>query len=494
MASETRHPVEVAKSKGTTARGVNGRYLVFIFLATALLNGLLMPDRLMPGDPKTWIAEATSIATHGELAVAKEYEDFGAPGQYVLRNPSNGRFYSKYGIASSLLVLPPVALNCATHGDDRQLLVFLNIWYAIGSGVLATLLVWLAGQFTMSRSAPLMFVLICFYATFAWFYLRAQTMELPLMILFTVWFAAAVAILQKGGGRWVHLALWLSAAVMVLTRPFYLPLLPFSAAVAAWPVRGNSRALRLSLAYAALIACTIVCLLAWSNHVKFGAWYLTGYHQWFPEAHTLQAGRVWRCIYFITDLHNSILLTFPAFTLSLIAIPRFWQCHRMVYLLAIAVFAVFMLLVSATDNWSGAASEGPRYLLPFLPAISLPLVLLIDRIASTPLRMRRYAATLVLCLIVGVSSFNWYQIVARPMLTWMVLTSDPFVPQGTKLGAWVKLPRGLFLWSLYAYGDRLDEHPYMRCLAAQLTPAHYRQYRTVARGFLMPNNWYLFHR
>jgi hypothetical protein len=487
MSEELPHPAQA--NAGNFGRGSEPGWgqLAFVFLAISLLNALLMPNQLLPGDPDIWLAEAQSIVQRGELAVGPEFDHCGAPGQYFVRNSRNGHLYSKYGLASSLLMLPPVALNYAMHGDDRQQLFVTNLWYALGSGLLAALLVNLAAPFSRRRSTPLLFTVACLYGTFAWFYLRAQSMELPLMILLAAWFTAAMKLLNHRGGRWARTALWLMAGTMVMIRPVYIALLPLTLGVDIWPPRTDRR----RLLQGAGAALATLLLLAIANHVRFGAWHLSGYHQWYPELHALRIGRLWHGIFFLTDLHYSVLLTFPPLLFSLFATRPFWRQHRAAYLLAMLIAIPFFFVFSTTDNWSGAASEGPRYLLPFLPLLALPFVLVIDRMAEIRSGLRRSAMAAVLLAALGFSSFNWFQVIERPMFAWTYLTSSYLLDAKTDFGWTTRLPRGLFFFSLQRYGKSLDEHPYMRAVAGRIPPDRYAQYRLLVMLLDQPNNWYL---
>ena len=71
--------------------------------------------------------------------------------------------------------------------------------------------------------------------------------------------------------------------------------------------------------------------------------------------------------------YSSLFLYCPLALLSLPALPALWRRNRSATVLIVSVFAFCFLFYASLANWMGARSYGPRYLVPLLPALVLPL-------------------------------------------------------------------------------------------------------------------------
>jgi len=330
----------------------------------------------------------------GELNVPAEYaKTFGEPGQYFVRNERNGLYYSKYGVGNLLFTLPPMELqraiggDIATRGGLPSLFLF-NLWYVALGCVLTGLLYALSAGYSRRVALRAVFVLSTVYCTFLWFYQRAQSSELYQVILFTGFFMATVSFLRalhergrEGLDRraWGSLAaVWVCAALLVLIRVVYGLLLPLVGMLALYAlVRGRSwhvaRRDMLSLAAPLFVPpLVIIVVLAVINNIKFGAPWLSGYHQWRPELITpgsrLTDG-VWG---FLFSPRFSMFLYFPLLALALMGFKRFAARYRLQTIVMLAIFLPFLVFLSSLPSWPGEWTYGPRYLLFMLPVLSLP--------------------------------------------------------------------------------------------------------------------------
>jgi hypothetical protein len=98
----------------TTRRGWIA--LAALLAGVAAVNFLCMPGEFLAGDPHAWREEARSIVLSGELNVPRAGL-LGQRGAYFAQNERNGLHYSKFGIANSLLAVPPILLEKALGGD-----------------------------------------------------------------------------------------------------------------------------------------------------------------------------------------------------------------------------------------------------------------------------------------------------------------------------------------------------------------------------------------
>lgn len=334
-----------------TATRISRIAVLALLLGVAAVNFIWMPGEFLAGDPHAWREETRSLLLSGELNVPRDTVfKISERGEYFAQNERNGLYYSKFGIANSLLAAPPMWLERALGGDIGRRgfvpsLLLANLWNLVLCVALAALLYSLA-------------------------------------------------------------AVWGCAALLVFTRILNGLLLPVIVLLAAWcAARGRSwRELRGSAAGlgAALLLPPALILVALGvvNHVKFGAPWLTGYHQWRGDSH-LPYGRLADGLWgFLFAPRFSIFLYFPLLIFALVGLRRFAERHRLDLAVMLSIFAPFFLVLAKTPSWAGEWSYGPRYLLPMLPVLSLPFLAfaddLLDRIGAW--RARAWAAAAIAAL------------------------------------------------------------------------------------------------
>lgn len=398
------------------------RAALILAAAVAVFNFAWMPGQFLDGDPAGWREEARSIVLRGELGVPEQFASrFFEPGQYFVRNEASGRYYSKYGIMNAVMSLPPMGLQHATTGGIGEAgtypsLLVTNLWNVLLSAVLAALLYRLAGAYTQRVAVRMLFVVGALYCSALWFYQRAQNSEIYQVIFFTAMFLCLTPFLRalRGPGplrlerrAWAALGgAWLFAAMLLFTRVSYGLLLPMIALLALYAalagrpwheVRPAAAKLAIALALPPLAA---VAVLAYVNHVKFGAPWLSGYHQWNPQV-VLPTGRLADALWgFLFSPRFSVFLYFPLLVVALFGAAAFWRRHRMDAIVMLGVFAVFLLAIGKLPAWAGEFTYGPRYLLFVLPVLSLPAVLFVDSIIENigRWRARAWAAAAIACL------------------------------------------------------------------------------------------------
>jgi len=107
-----------------------------------------------------------------------------------------------------------------------------------------------------------------------------------------------------------------------------------------------------------------VALWAIYNIVRFGSPWIVGYVPWYSPAG-----------YFglLLSPAGSIFMYSPAVILGLIGLAMLARCDaRSAWLLGAPALCLF-LLYGALDDWSGGRSYGPRYLVPVLPVLAVPI-------------------------------------------------------------------------------------------------------------------------
>lgn len=348
-----------------------------------------MPSQTLPADPWAPRAEAEVLLRTGRWGLTpEEAAPLGGlmetPGQYFVHNPTTGRYYSKYGPLNTLLSIPPILLTGAHAAPTppRRLLVALNLYNAGATALLAVLLFLLARRFAPTGVAVL-WALAALYSGFLWFYARAQSAEVWHVLFYT----AAVLALFRAREEWDRHPraplVWLALATcavgaLFLLRFTYGPLFLWLIAGVGLLSRGRDLR-RAGVAVAIPLGIAFVVWVA-SNEVKFGRPFTTGYGLWmaggqphdrldvtvFPRA---VAG-------FLFSPQRSVFWHYPLLLIALVGGADFYRRHRKEATLVGSAALGYFLVLSLTTNWESHAAYGPRYLLPFLPAVSLPALVL----------------------------------------------------------------------------------------------------------------------
>lgn len=461
---------------------------------------LLAPAELYPGDPYAWFLEARSIIDHGRLSVPQDKANYGEPGQFFVHNTHNGLSYSKYGLGSSITVLPAFAVAGAMGIESgRPLLAILNLQYCLMAAVMAAVLFGLALRYTTSSKVAGIFVLLCFYCTFLCQYLRAQTMELPLCLYFSVWFAVLTAdrpAMSGGGLRGIatDVLLWSALAMLVLSRPVFVLLVPVT--MAGLVIRSPNMLHRMvgGLLRLAVPGALVILLLGIVNHVKFGNWCDVGYGQWRPSENVPVISNGLNLVEALVDPQFSPLIMFPVLLFALMRWRRFMSISRFSGGVAIVSFIVVGGVYLLTPNWRGEWSEGPRYLLFALPVLSLPIVILLDELHSARARARLERSALVgaMVLIFGGMAANQYAILTRPFLAWYRILTPLGVVDRRLGGITPVLPRGVVLVQLHRAIETSSPHPIFESAHDHLRPAKFPDFVEMVREQTAPSNLFWF--
>jgi len=468
-----------------------------LVLAVVLVNLACMPGLLMDGDPNAWRAEASSILLHGGLEVPRRLM-FGDLGQWFAQHVHTGAWYSKFGVMNALMSLPPMWLQYVSGGADwalstRPWLLLYNLWNVALSALLAVLLYRAAAAYTPRLALRALFVLAVMYCTFLWFYQRAQNSEIYQVIFFTALFLCLRECRRTQAFRWA-LAVWLFALALVLTRVVYGLLLPLMAplllyalcAGREWPeIRRMTPKLAAALALPPVL---IVALLAWINHVKFGAPWLTGYHQWEPLRH-LPTGNWAEGLYgFLLAPRFSIFLYFPPLAFALLGLRRFARAYPFDTVAVFACLATFLLFLAKLPSWAGEWTYGPRYLLFVLPLASLPALAfaesLIEKRTAWPARALAGVAFAAL----GYSAYLQIQVNRLPYYTYYYARAAADI--SPRAVAYFENHVGVISGDLLRHRDDLEQLPYWEDLKRRGAAEDVAKHKTQVHELIRRGNWF----
>jgi hypothetical protein len=477
------------------------------------VNFIWMPAEFLAGDPHTWREEARSMLLGGELNVPRDTAlELGERGQYFVQSERNGLYYSKFGIVNSLLALPPMWLERALGGDIGRRgyvpsLLLANLWNLAMCVALAALLYALSAAYSARIVVRMLFVIGALYGTSLWFYQRAQSSEIYLTLFFVALFMALVGFLRplqaRGPGgldsrAWRYLAAaWACAALMVFTRLLNGLVLPLMVLLALWcAADGRSwRELRGSAARlgAALLVppALIVLLLGVVNHLKFGAPWLTGYHQWRGDTHLPNGALLDGLWGFLFAPRFSIFLYFPLLVFALAGWRRFAERHRVDAVVILSIFGAYLLFLAKVPSWAGEWSYGPRYLLPLLPLLSLPFLTFADDVLDRIRTWRARAWAVAAIATLAYSAHLQVQVNRLPFWIYYNARTALFALHSTEsLDYFLNRHTALIADDLIRHRHNLDGLAYFAELKRSGTPEFVGEYRRNFGAMLERGNLY----
>ena len=365
----------------------NNLSLLMLLIAVGVIGIISMPRQEYSGDPQVVRCETVSLIEYGTFEIpsriARELDN--GSEIYFFKNPSNQKYYSKYGILNSLLYVPVLLVEkwhdarLTYFSDDR--VIYLNCFNIILTIASAWYLYLITYRYAVSRAVTILYVLTALYCTFWWNYLRAQNSDIYQTLFLLGLYHHLTSSFGAADGRRNRLLAGAYLGALILVKLFFLVLVPIVllfAAVAEWrrlhaqgkaaPLREGVAALRPAIWVALPVFCAVGTLLL-ANTVQYGSPVETGWRG--PQF----GGNFLAGLHgFTLERRHSIFLYFPIFTFALIGYPAFFREHRMDCLLFLTIGGIVLLFCSKLGDWVGGWGYGPRYMLPYLPLLSLPFI------------------------------------------------------------------------------------------------------------------------
>lgn len=475
-----------------------------------VLGVVFMPAEVLPGDPLTMREESRAILLHGELAVEDElvakYAAAGEAGQYVVENPRTGRSYSKYGSMSAWMYCLPLGLELLVAGelpafDSPSRLVYLNLFNVALSVAVAASIYRTARRFDATPWAAAAFVTSCFYATYLWFFLRAQNSEI-LQLLFFAWavtgFLDLLAEREAGARGWALARMWSACAALFLTKVSYVFVGPLFASGLAVDRKRRAdgpwwRAIGAEAVSHAVPAALMMAAWATLNWVKFGGPFLTGYHVWNPQQHGLNGSLLEALPQLLFSAQWGLVFCFPVLAVALPFMQGWLRTRPVRFGTLVGIGIFYSLLLANLPSWHGAYTYGPRYWIFMLPFVSLPALAAWDR-----LRRRTPATMVAAAVAVGLLGYStWLQVQVNrfPFFAYYEL-QDPLakVESADKEAFFNDNTYGWIEWSMWSSRHRLDRLRWWRDIKAASDPAAVTWYEQYVQNVLGRGNLYFFPR
>jgi hypothetical protein len=95
---------------------------------------------------------------------------------------------------------------------------------------------------------------------------------------------------------------------------------------------------------------------------------------------------------------------------ALLGMREFFRRHFIDAIVATTTAMIFILFFSSIPTWSGEWTYGPRYILFVLPTLSLPFILLIDRIFAQPRKLLNAGLGLVISITLIYSGYLQFRV------------------------------------------------------------------------------------
>ncbi len=436
--------------------------LFLLLLSVGLFHLLTMPESFYPGDNYTSRAECANLINSGELGIDYSHKKvlggfLESRGQYFYENDAKQRMYSKYGIGYTLVYLVPLMAEKLYTGQldlmcgTRSQLVFINIYNILFVLGATAYFYAIASLYTVRTWRKIIFILISYYATFAWHYLRSPTTEVFQLLPFLGYYYHMAQFLRgarqglEGNAKgWKHLGLAVCFAGVLTSMKLFFVLLFMvsglcSVMMPGWTgMRGCVRNGIDNLwkykskyfAYLIVPSLIIMALLLWLCHYKFGSVFETGYGQWQRKGggthETFKFGKNMLIPiehFFIKRGNANAFIHYPFFVFSWFGLRRFFKKFPVDIVFIALLFGVTVVTLLSFSSWSGAWCYGPRYLLFILMIGSLPFLEVMDALVALSRRFWKWCFIGVMTLVLGWSLLMQVYINSLHYFSFYYLTS-----------------------------------------------------------------------
>jgi hypothetical protein len=401
-----------------------------------------MPNEEYAGDAVSVRIASVALINKGDWTVPKDTaSQFGERGQYFYES-TTGKWYSKYGILNILIYVPILWMEKSFVGElsDASLVrpCFLNLFNLAFTVATAVYLALLAFRYTRSSWAVWLFVLCCFYSTFWWNYLRAQTFEIYIaffMLAFCYHLLRAFdapRIEPRLSQRVHYLCAALYFGALCLSKSVYLILVPVVGVVflvywrdfrkvtveLATPVKGK---LLVESLWFWLPLLLMLAVLLISNAARFGSAWNCGYTQWVHSKQLFTANLAPAIRGYLFSKQRSIFVNFPVLIFALAGWRRFCREHLLDSITFLCIGLVIFVVNASFLDWRGDACYGPRYLLPIAAILSIPFVYVVESLSRLRHMLSKWGAIAVVVLVLAYSVVLQIGVNTMPFFFWYYL-------------------------------------------------------------------------
>ena len=376
-------------------------WIALILLAVGLY--ITQPYFLYAGDPNAIRIETKHLLNKKELGIPYENSDqinpafippSAQPDQYFWQNNLRQKYFSRWGLTSTLAYILPMATT-GPDSTDSQVAFALNIYNIFLSILICSGLFWLADTSNF-RWWPIWCVFGSIGGTFLSYYLRAQSPEIIqilLLVLSIVLFRAINSRLELDADEpaksktWpILIALNIVLSLLVHSKVYY-SLYDAAALILIFFGRIRDRRYWNFAAFSAIMIGLCVLMQLILNYYKFGDPLEMGIGPAFPRQRS-----DWYSLDHFRDSipdylwgpNGSIPLYFPLITFAFLGIaPHSRRYPRESILIWFNLLAI-VLVAGGWINNRGEWCYGPRYLVPALALTIIPALASFHIVAERP--------------------------------------------------------------------------------------------------------------
>jgi hypothetical protein len=321
--------------------------------------------------------------------------------------------YAYFGLGVSLLLLPFYGLSSILTGDGSRLIV---LYGPLVTALTAWVLFRLVRELGASASAAMAIALLFAFGTLAWHYSTTIFSE-PLVALGMTAAIYWLRVYRRDARRRWLLASGIATAVTLLAR--WDSVLLVVAPLALYALYQVARAKRERPIVAALFTfgSPVVAVLAanlWYDWLRYGNVFTITTKNALEGSFTTS---LWTGLYgLLLSPGAGLILYVPLLLASAVSLRGFYRQARPEALLVLSLLVLRLLFYARWSSWDGR-EWGPRYLLPLLPLLLVPLICLPAR------RWIRIGAVALAAVGVGVELLG--QLVPYDTIVWP--TTAPLV-------------------------------------------------------------------
>ncbi len=407
-----------------------GRIGLILFLWFALFYLLTTSGHIFTPDGTLMYLVTEGLVERGDPALPTQEGDWSFWHTEIGRD---GRRYAIYGLGPSLAAVPfyllgrgvaeiapatsePVFQRPLKLFHPREFNTFVRIWgVSLTNAIVAAGVVWLLYAVSLTlglgRGTSLALAFILGAASPLWHYSKTFFGEPMSALALLLFLYLMLKHRQDASSRslfWAGVALSAALLIKAANAVFLAAALPF-AAVLVWTKQDRLR----HLATLGLGLISLFPIILYYNAYRFGTIFETGYSSKIDFTHPFLSG----VIGLLISPGRGLFLYFPLALLSLVVLILRWKRDR-----ALSVFLFSMLLIPALFHakwwsWEGGWCWGPRFFVPVLPLLVLPLGYWIDERRDRPTGAWIVLVVAVLSAVIAFSgilvSFNDYYSVMK---------------------------------------------------------------------------------
>jgi hypothetical protein len=325
-------------------------------------------------DGRATLATSRSLLTHRALAVDAAFasdEGYGPRAKIGV----DGRAYAKAGLGLPIAELPFVATGVlmsklAGLPEAQALAALLSLLNPLVSACAAIVVYRLCQTVGCSPLTALLATMAYAFGTLAWVYAGVDGTE-PLQALCLVLSLLLLIRYRSERHAWLLSGSSVALAYAIVTKPANGVLVP----AFGWYALSAVRARRLSwtetvpvlMRFAAPLAVCFL-FLAWLNWFRFGSVLETGY-----EPHAFMNHFVDGICGLIFSFNKGLVFYAPPLVLAPVGLWIMRRSQRGEAVLIAGASLTYVCLFAKFYNWGGGWSWGPRYLMPIVPLLMVPV-------------------------------------------------------------------------------------------------------------------------